>query len=283
MKHLKCWYSSTISGVSQSTKYPPAGNRILNFSSAGASISWNILNSPELFAQRTKQANSTKALSDSFATVYTLAVKIQTAEGEKKVNDWIVSKKFGSKDISEDLLHNGHKESLLPVAGVAASTIRNLEEGEGQVFVYLPLDDNPSLLPVHVNGHFWVDPSRRHLQHTQEGPLKEWNQRLADSILAQCYSTLLQCCTLMVSSRAMLEWFYRLFPKQPPAVSHRTSSKSITAFNVVKMTYKYLLADKAVILPLMPKAPAMALTAKPNWLALKDGGKETQRLLLLSS
>ena len=252
----------------------PVGNRISNFSSASASISQKFLHSPELFAQHVTHANSTKKLSESFAAVYTLGVNIQTAEGGRNVNDWIVSKQFGSKEISEDLLHNGHKESLLPVAGVAASTIRNLEEGEGQVFVYLPLDDNPSLLPVHVNGHFWVDPSRRHLQHTQEGPLKEWNQRLAESILAQCYSTLLQCCTLTISSRARLEWFYKLFPKQPPDVSHHTSSKSITAFNVVKMTYRYLLADKAAILPLMPKAPAMSLSAKPKWLALKDGGKE---------
>ena len=250
------------------------GKQISHFSSASASISQKFLSSPELFAQHTMHANSAKALSDSFATVYTLGVEIQTTEGGREVNNWIVSKQFGSKDIPEDLLYKGHKESLLPVAGIAASTVRNLKEGEGQVFVYLPLDDNPSHLPVHVNGHFWVDPSRRHLQHTQEGPLREWNKSLTENILAQCYSTLLHYCTLLVTSRAKLDWFYKLFPKQPPAVSHHASSKPVTAFNVVKMTYKYLLADNAVILSMKPKALEMAPPTKPKWLALRHGGKE---------
>ena len=250
------------------------GRPISHFASASASVSQTFLSSPELFAQHTMHMNKSRTLSHNSATVYTLGVEIQTAEGGRKVNDWIVSKQFGSKHIPKELLHEGHRQSLLPVAGVAASTSRNLKEGEGQVFVYLPLDDNPSHLPVHVNGHFWVDPSRRHLQHTQEGPLREWNKSLTESILAQCYSTLLHYCAMLVSTRDRLAWFYKLFPKQPPAISHHASSKPVTAFDVVKMTYKYLMDDNAVILSLKPKISEMSLATKPNWLALRHGSKE---------
>ena len=120
----------------------------------------------------------------SLSTVYRLAVNCAQREvvteekGIKLVQtnisseEWVVSKRFGGQDIEENLLATGFRCSFLPLGGVAAKLPLSRSQNDHSsrsprsLYCYLPLPLE-SHLPVHVNGHFWLNDSRRNLQHSK--------------------------------------------------------------------------------------------------------------------
>uniref|UniRef100_A0A1I8H193 Mab-21 domain-containing protein n=1 Tax=Macrostomum lignano TaxID=282301 RepID=A0A1I8H193_9PLAT len=122
-------------------------------------------------------------------------------------NKWIVAQQLGlpadsasvipSKDQSKlgYAVSNGEWKAL-PKVGVAARLDQSKKfHREHRVFNLLPLPLTTDL-PVHINGHFALDPSRRSLWEAHSSDASaEWNNLLVSTALPVCYATLLEAAT----------------------------------------------------------------------------------------
>ena len=141
-------------------------------------------------------------------------------------SSWIISKRFGGRDMAPGLLATGFKHSFLPLGGVAAqgpnpkpprsAGVFVPSPREGKVFCYLPLPKS-SHLPVHVNGHFWLNDSRRELQFSERGQhsLKDWNNSVCNDVICKAYAELLVYCRDVKTDKGdfIQDWYYKLYPK----------------------------------------------------------------------
>ena len=140
-------------------------------------------------------------------------------------SSWIISKRFGGRDMEPGLLATGFKHSFLPLGGVAtqgpnpkpprSAGVLVPSPQEGKVFCYLPLPKS-SHLPVHVNGHFWLNDSRRELQFSdKEHPLKDWNKSVCNDVICKAYADLLMYCRDVKTDKGdfVQDWYYKLYPK----------------------------------------------------------------------
>ena len=94
---------------------------------------------------------------------------------------------------------NGQPLGLLPRAGVAAkgserksSHTRVRIAPQYKAFCFLPLPLKTGL-PVHVNGHFYLDSARRNLRSDgkDEGFGSQWNKFIKEKLLPEAYVSLL--------------------------------------------------------------------------------------------
>ncbi|XP_078142005.1 sacsin-like isoform X1 [Centroberyx gerrardi] len=121
-------------------------------------------------------------------------IKISTSKRQSK---WIMAEQFGSYKSSGG--RENKPSDKLPQAALAAYVSGKpprMEDFKGGVFCSLPLPGKTGL-PIHVNGNFEVDSSRRSLWK-EDGPnLKaNWNESLKQNIIAPLYADLLHyiCC-----------------------------------------------------------------------------------------
>ena len=178
---------------------------------------------------------------------------------------WIVSKRFGISDVPESLLYLAGDNHLFPIAGVAVPITdqRSGEEFTGKLFTHLPLPLE-SGIPAHINAHFWVDQSRKHLENTGSGrtePLKDWNKVLTQQVVSRAYlEVLLKCRDYVLKKDASSEkWYYNLF------LTREGLSQTLDGFNLKNVIYKLLLEGEAEVLladELEQKDPGL------KWLAL---------------
>ncbi|XP_035250649.1 LOW QUALITY PROTEIN: sacsin-like [Anguilla anguilla] len=124
---------------------------------------------------------------ESLKTIYNISI----LSSIKKKSEWIVAEQFGSLNENTDL---EVEQSIrrVPQAAVAACLTSITEHPfTGRVFCSLPLPCSTGL-PVHVNGNFEVDSSRRDLWK-EDGKSKktEWNESLKLDIIAPLYADLL--------------------------------------------------------------------------------------------
>ena len=221
----------------------------------------------------------------SFSTCNALTVTQHEGRADlivkKGETNWLVSKCFRGT-LPEDLVLKGYKESLLPVASVASVRDRNMAACDGKIFVSLPLDDNPSYLPIHIHGAFWIDPSRKHIQHTREGALKDWNKSLVDCVVSKAYSFLLQIGTQLIdkSNKQQISWFYNLFPDLSKATAEAISEKArpLEAFGLPQKVYINLLEDRAAIL-----IDIVNQSVPSSWLCVESDGRTKKGWFLKDS
>ena len=181
---------------------------------------------------------------------------------------WVVCKRFGVADVPKELLYLAGDNHLFPLAGVAVPLPdhQSTSTFTGQLFTHLPLP-RKSGVPAHVNGHFWVDPSRKHLENTGSGktePLKNWNELLSQHVVSQAYLEALLKCRKFVSKddETSIDWFYKLI------ILHELGGSipsSLNGFHFKEVLYQLLLEIEAQVL----LADELKQTGKsPNWLAL---------------
>ena len=203
---------------------------------------------------------------------------------------WIVSKRFGISDVPKDLLYLAGGNHLFPKAGVAVPLTdqRSRERFTCNLFTHLPLPLE-SGIPAHINAHFWVDQSRKHLENTGSGrtePLKDWNKVLTQQVVSRAYLEVLLKCRELVSKddSSSVQWYYSLF------LTRNRLPFTLDDFSFKDVLYQLLLESEAQVLladELEPKDSGI------NWLALtanrknpKKGwfftGDETIRKVLLS-
>ena len=125
---------------------------------------------------------------------YTIKIK----EKKKEVEKWLIQKCIGSIITTREPPHeipDGLKLGLIPRGGLAARlwTHSKKRAFRGMVYCFLPLPENYTNLPVHVNGHFALDNSRRGLWTDTEckGPKCKWNQFIKTCVLPPAYAALI--------------------------------------------------------------------------------------------
>ena len=153
--------------------------------------------------------------------------------------EWLIHQCIGLKpsDKEEDV-PDGRHYGLLPRGGIAAkvsekskstsSRSSKRKEPKHKAFCFLPLPLNTGL-PVHVNGHFYLDSARRNLWHdeNEEGFGSKWNRFIKTKVLAQAYVSLMlvarRCLPGLKGDKAGcfpkeyllhegMRWYHHLFP-----------------------------------------------------------------------
>jgi sacsin len=126
-----------------------------------------------------------------FVTCYPLTI-VESAKGGERKERWLVQQGIG--DIQEGVKTWKYVEQVKPRHGLAASLSRRREEPfVGEVFCFLPLPLS-SKLPVHINGHFILNSTRRNLwvPTDDKGDDKSrWNENILQAI-ASSYAKFLE-------------------------------------------------------------------------------------------
>ena len=114
--------------------------------------------------------------------VYPLTI-VDTSKSQEVREEWLVQQGVG--DIENKAQKWSYIRQVKPRHGIAAPFVQDKNQLCGQVFCFLPLPIS-SGLPVHVNGHFILDSSRRSLwksTNPEELDAKsQWNQYLIEAI-----------------------------------------------------------------------------------------------------
>ena len=182
---------------------------------------------------------------------YTVTVK----ENKKMVEKWLIQKCIGSdtSDKERDKIPDGRKLGLLPRGGLAARVWTNSCRPEkhkalrGIVYCFLPLPENYTNLPVHVNGHFALDSTRRRLWTDTDGKgeKSKWNHFMNTCVLPPAYAALIMEARYhLFSDEAgnQLLRYHALFPRVLSDCSWRTLTTEL---------YRYLGQTRAKVLPLL--------------------------------
>ena len=177
-----------------------------------------------------------------FGITYPLCVK-DTIKEEK----WLIHQCIGldSVDKTEDV-PNGQRFGLLPRGGVAfkvseeqkisvsASIPRREPKHKAFCFLPLPVDTG---LPVHINGHFYLDSARRNLwrDENNDGFGSKWNDFIMTSVVTQAYVSVLRdarhfvpylkqlkapCFSKELNLHLGMQWYHDLFPRIKKVSSH---------------------------------------------------------------
>ncbi|XP_078595174.1 sacsin-like isoform X2 [Branchiostoma floridae x Branchiostoma japonicum] len=120
------------------------------------------------------------------------------------VSRWLISERVGfdkRPDLHAEELSFARLKCIMPRVAVAASLeetrsdrpqapfVLHSTKFSGKAFCYLPLPTPTTCLPVHVNGHFALDSSRRNLASSDLHG--KWNELLKTQLLAPAYFALL--------------------------------------------------------------------------------------------
>lgn len=136
------------------------------------------------------------SIKSGMETPHKAIYKVEIAAG-KKQRLWVIAEQYGSV-LQNQEEEEGKSHVKVPQAGLAACVGTKPQENEfhGRAFCSLPLPGETGL-PVHVNGNFEVDHSRRDLWKEDGESLKtKWNQLLQLKTIAPLYADLLtHICT----------------------------------------------------------------------------------------
>ena len=177
-----------------------------------------------------------------------------------KKEKWLIQQGIG--DIEEDEMQEWkfiHR--VKPRHGLAAPLVPLLKDFTGSVFCFLPLPIR-SGLPVHVNGNFILDSSRRALWNpTSSGhrdERDEWNKKLLKAISSSYAKFLVNCRSYFIKQSYKskeelnlgVERYYGVFPRLL-AGSHKESATSSSVqpwLNLARDVYMRLSVQIAKVL-----------------------------------
>ena len=194
--------------------------------------------------------------------------KKSVMQQSNSTSSWVISKRFGLSDIPKEILDFGAKERLFPLAGVAillpdSSGTYDGSTFTGTLYSRLPLPLSTGI-PAHINGHFWVDPSRKHLEGSSGAGgkgISQWNEAIMQEVATRAYvDAITHCKVLVKNSEGFSDWFNRLLLAQP------TPSSLLDDLHFTKHVYQVMVEKECEIL--IADAPATEDTAEVEWLAL---------------
>ena len=203
---------------------------------------------PHGLARKICDLNSTPTAEIEWQGVsYILKIK----EKKKQIEKWLIQKCIGSVFTTKEHgeIPDGRELGLLPLGGVAARlwTHSKREALRGIVYCFLPLPENYTNLPVHVNGHFALDSTRRRLWTDTDGKgeKSKWNHFMYSCVIPPAYAALIKeagnyLCNDEDDNR--LSRYHDLFPN---VVSDSPWKTLITEL------YRYLGRTRAKVLPLL--------------------------------
>ena len=199
----------------------------------------------------------------------TYPLTISVCEGV--VEEWLVHQCCGTlveSPSENDAIPDGRQYGLFPRGGIAALLSSSDPKTPPHTrryiaYCFLPLPENYTSLPVHVNGHFALDTARRGLwtDTDGEGPKTKWNNFIKSRVLPPGYAALIreaqnyipylkrdpsertQCCFSNGRDAGNgLFWYHNLFPN----VSFDSPWKPLAT-----EVYRFLGTTKAPVLPLV--------------------------------
>ena len=180
---------------------------------------------------------------------------------EKEDSKWIINKRFGlpAQDQFRDIQVTAKERGLEAFGGIAAQ-LGSTSPLDGSLFCFLPMNIR-SCLPVHLNAHFLIDDSRKHLDKLPN--LGEWNPTVAEHILVPSYIDLiLKARDHVDESEETIKWFYNLFPN---LISDETSEASSLKIN--HLLYEHLINENY---PILLDKRCIA-NGEVNWLQINSG------------
>ena len=207
-----------------------------------------------------------KNLSTSEIRWHEITYPLTISDSDNAKEMWLVYQCCGTSSQTEnDSVPDGRQYGLFPRGGIAALVFpRPSSEYKPQhvAYCFLPLPIYTGL-PVHINGHFALDSSRRNLWHDtdQSSPLTKWNNFMKMSVLAPGYAMLIyqarqhipfskemakDSCKCSFDNKADvvrgLSWYHQLFP-----TPSKDSPWNILACEV----YRYLGSNNVEVLPVV--------------------------------
>ena len=183
--------------------------------------------------------------------------------------DWLLSEQFGSSELPKETMKTAFSANLTPLGGIAVllGTTDNLNYSqEYNIFCSLPLPLE-SHLPFHVNGHFWVDDSRKHLETgAADSPLSKWNECLVTTVISSAYLAAIKECQKYIdfSSNSDIHWYYSLFPYNCAL----NKDSKLHSFGLIKHTYASMIASNCTVL--LKQNVDENLKKQIKWLSIKQ-------------
>ena len=181
---------------------------------------------------------------------------------------WFISQQFGSKQIPTGMLKEALSGGLIPKGGVAVQVYSSVvRTAPFSLFCSLPLP-KVSHMPVHINGNFWVDDSRKHLEFGATiSILTGWNCCLTKTVIADAYINALVCCRQFLPDKST-KWYYSIFPEKTDVDSDNLDSKNYYPFGLYKTMYLKIVQRNLAIL----QQDTVSLTDGPTWLPVVGKG-----------
>ena len=179
--------------------------------------------------RRSELAQAAKSFYDAatrkpFITAYPLTVvESQGKRGKDIIEEWLIQQGVG--DIENNVKEWLFVEHVKPKHGIAAPLRHERVPGfKGQVFCFLPLPEYTGL-PVHINGHFILNSTRRNLwvatDQEREDNKSYWNKNLLQAISSSYahfleriteYFPELEKCSNRESFEVGVKDYYACFP-----------------------------------------------------------------------
>ena len=192
-----------------------------------------------------------------------ISYDLTVEENGKEIERWLIQQCIGStteylttkassnENEPEFEIPDGRKLGLFPRGGLAArlwksSSSKKPAALRAMVYCFLPLPENYTSLPVHVNGHFALDRHRRGLwtETDGQGEKCKWNYFMKSCVLAPAYAALILAARKYLGDNVgdrQLSRYHALFP------AVRTDSWNTLAVEL----YGCLGKTKAEVLPLL--------------------------------
>ena len=192
---------------------------------------------------------------------------------------WLIHQCIGLQRSTSEEVPNGRSFGLLPRGGIAAKVSEKSEsskfhfnkrsEPRHKAFCFLPLPVNTGL-PVHVNGHFYLDSARRNLwrDEKEEGFGSQWNHFIKTKILSQAYISLMlvarghlpgskkedaACFPREHNLHEGMGWYHNLFPNFKSVESQWKV--------LAEAVFKMICSEDAYLLPLTKKTSDKTMEA----------------------
>ena len=253
-----------------------------------------------MLAEHIKNSKSSETKNIALLGI-TYSLKIEDTIREEK---WIIHQSVGLKanDLDENV-PDGRRYGLLPRGGVAAkvsekskipfsSSFTRRLETKHKAFCFLPLPLYTGL-PVHVNGHFYLDPARRNLwcDENEKGFASTWNRFLVTKVLAQAYVSLMLvardflpgmktdevgCFSKEYYVHEGMRWYHQLFPHFDLVSSQWTI--------LAESVFRKISSQDERLVPMVKKEPyQISLDCQPDsQMSSANSGKDLTRCYWLT-
>ncbi len=217
-------------------------------------------------AVKTALGNSPNPLTE-FHQVTVKHMETQSGENgsccTRTKSTWLVQRRVDCSALDKTLLQKAAAHSLQPLGGVAARVDAH-KQHPCYVFCFLPMN-MPSSLPVHVNGHFLLDDSRKHFEEIRHEGLGEWNKSLVEGVIAPAYADMLIRAREFVPQNG-LGWYYSLFPQVG-------KGGDLASLGLVKAVYSKLFTLNGSVLVREVPLNGPTLTPQFQWLQIRGEKK----------
>ena len=225
----------------------------------------------EIFSDKVKKSLGTGSADvASFNAVYQKTIEVTVVcehmNKTKTEDEWLIAEQFGSTEMPQEILEAGILAGLTPLGGVAIQVNYSKILKDCKIFCSLPLPLK-SYLPLHVNGHFWVDDSRKHLETgANNSPLSKWNECLTTTVISSAYLAAIEEYREYIDFRKSddTKRYYSIFP-------HNSFNKdsNLHSFGLTQCMYASVINTKKPLL--QKKQISMYANKEPlEWISMNE-------------